>query len=56
MADDVVLVGYPVSSQHVSGLPGDVQGFTAAVPFQHGYHLWRRSVKEATDLLSIVFQ
>lgn len=32
MADDVVLVRDAVSSQHVSGLPGDVQGLPTAVP------------------------
>ena len=46
VADDVVLVSDAVSSQHVSGLPGDVQGFTAAVPLQHGYHLWGGSVEK----------
>jgi len=36
----MVFVCYAVSSQHVSGLPGDVQGLTTWVPFQHGDHLW----------------
>ena len=44
MADDVVLVCDAVSSQHVSALPGDVQGFTAAVPLQHGDHVRGGSV------------
>lgn len=43
VADDMVLVCDAVSSQHVSGLPGHVQGFTTAVPLQHGDHLWSRS-------------
>lgn len=48
VADDVILICYAVSSQHVSGLPGDVEGFTTAVPLQHGYHLWGRSVIKKT--------
>ena len=32
MADDVVLIRDAVSSQHISGLPGDVQGLPTAVP------------------------
>lgn len=44
VANDVILVCDAVSSQHISGLSSDIQGFTAGVPLQHRYHLWSRSV------------
>lgn len=51
MSDDVVLVCDAVSSQHVSGLSGDIQGLATAVPLQHGDHLWSRSVKMGSHTL-----
>lgn len=40
MADDVVFIWNSISSQHVSGLPGNIQGFATAIPLQHRDHLW----------------
>lgn len=44
VTNDVILVCDAISSQHISGLSSDIEGFTARVPLQHRYHLWSRSV------------
>lgn len=44
VTNDVILVCNAISSQHVSGLSSDIEGFTARVPLEHRYHLWSRSV------------
>lgn len=43
VTDNVVLICNAISSQHVSGLSGNIQSFAAAIPLQHGNHLWCRS-------------
>jgi len=39
VSDNVVLVRYPVSAEHVSGLPGDVERLAAVVSLHEGDHL-----------------
>lgn len=34
VTDDVVFISNAISSQHVSGLPGNIQSFATAIPFQ----------------------
>lgn len=51
VTDDVVLICDAVPSQHVSGLSCDVQSFSTAIPLQHGYHLWSRSIMMRTGTL-----
>lgn len=40
MPDDMVLIRNPISSQDVSCLAGNIQGFSTVVSLQHGDHLW----------------
>lgn len=44
MSNYVIFIRDAVSSQHVSGLPGNIQCFSTAVPLEHGNHFRCRSV------------
>lgn len=46
VSDDVILVCDAVAAQHVSGLPGHLQGLPTVVPLQDGDHLRTRPVGE----------
>lgn len=44
VTDNVVLICDAISSQHVSGLSGNIQSLATAIPLQQGDHLWCCSI------------
>lgn len=56
MADDVVFIRNAISSQHVSGLSGNIQSFATAIPLQHRDHLRYGPVSATTHTLAEALQ